>query len=434
MMSRKLARPFWTAVLAGACLSLSSAAAQTTVNFFHMTWIPGMIEVIDDAAAHFERENPGVRIEQTRVSWTDAPAQLMTSIMGGAAPDISQANTTMLAQFRAIGAYADVTDEMPTELRESFLPAALAVAQRPDGRLDAYPSEGATWAFFYRQDLFEEAGIDAPPATWDEFVDAAVALTRDTTGDGQIDQWGFGHPVQAENAVEYWATWLAMAGSPVVEFDGERWVSDLDSPEALAATQFMVDLVQTHGVMPPTIVDMDWEAVTNGFIFGNFAMMWNGSWVVGVIEERAPELDGQWAAFLPPAAPGQESVARGFPTTFHVMQASPNKAEATAFLNFFYTQGPEDDGVTYADRLALAANVTNWTDDFLEYAREHYPEVLQPFVQAVEISQPLPMSPAWQQFAELYGRAAIQDMLQGRRGVEETLQTLHERLDSLHAR
>ena len=433
MTGRRLMRPLLV-LLVGLGLALPmQATAQTTIDFFHMTWIPDMIQTIDDAVEHFEQENPGIRIQQTRVSWTDAPAQLMTSIMGGAAPDIAQANSTMLAQFRAIGAYADVTDAIPGELRESFLPAALAVVERPDGRLDGYPSEGATWAFFYRQDLFEEAGIEAPPETWDEFVDVALALTRDTTGDGTIDQFGFGHPVQAENAVEYWASWMQMAGSPVVRFEDGRWVSDLDSPEALEATQFMVDLVQEHGVMPATIVDMDWEAVTNGLIFGNFAMMWNGSWVVGVIQDRAPELDGQWAAFLPPAAEGREPVARGFPTTFHVMQAGRNQEEATQFLNFFYTAG-RGNGLTYADELALAANVINWTDDYLAFAQETYAEELQPFVEAVEISVPLPMSPAWQQFAELYARSAVQDMLQGRRPVEETLQQLHDRLNALHAR
>lgn len=39
--------------------------------------------------------------------------------------------------------------------------------------------------------LFEAAGINEPPRTWDEFFDYARRLTKDTDGDGEIDQWGF---------------------------------------------------------------------------------------------------------------------------------------------------------------------------------------------------------------------------------------------------
>lgn len=42
--------------------------------------------------------------------------------------------------------------------------------------------------------LFEEAGIEEPPETWEEFMDCAKRLTKDTDGDGRIDQWGFRLP------------------------------------------------------------------------------------------------------------------------------------------------------------------------------------------------------------------------------------------------
>jgi multiple sugar transport system substrate-binding protein len=42
--------------------------------------------------------------------------------------------------------------------------------------------------------MFKAAGLDvnAPPKTWDEFLAYAKKLTRNTDGDGKIDQWGFG--------------------------------------------------------------------------------------------------------------------------------------------------------------------------------------------------------------------------------------------------
>jgi len=42
--------------------------------------------------------------------------------------------------------------------------------------------------------MFEQAGIGRPPATWDEMFECARRLTRDTNGDGNIDQWGLQVP------------------------------------------------------------------------------------------------------------------------------------------------------------------------------------------------------------------------------------------------
>lgn len=409
----------------------SKATAPTRINFFHQTWIPDMIKVVDAAADRFMRENPNIQVEQTRVSWTDAPAQLLTSIMAGASPDMAEANPTMVAQFRSMGAYADVTDALPAELKGILLPGALNLVQTPEGRIDGFPTEGCTWAYFYRDDLFQEAGLTGKPKTWDDLLASAKKLTRDKNGDGTTDQWGYGHPVQAENAVQFWVTWLWQAGSPVVKYQNGKWISDLGSAEVLKGTKFMVDLVQQHKVMPATIVDMDWEAVTNGLTFGDFAIMYNGAWVVGSINSKAPQLKGKWSTGLPPAvAPGKNTATMGFPNTFNILKASKNKEAALKFLNFFYMT-PYKDGKTYADEYAYVPSAVNFTKTYVEWARRNYDPLLQPFLDALDFSLPLVMAPKWQQFVELYGRAAVQEMLQGKADVQKTLLQLHDQLNKL---
>jgi multiple sugar transport system substrate-binding protein len=416
---------------AGAAAPSTEAAAPTTINFFHMTWVPEMIELMDLAVETFMEGNPNIQIEQTRVSWTDAPAQLLTSIMGGASPDISEANPTMVAQFRAMGAYSDVTDVLLPKVKNNLLPGALNIIQTPEGRIDGFPTEGCTWTYFFRDDLFGAAGVAAHPKTWDELLASAKKLTRDKDGDGVTDQWGYGHPVQAENAVQFWQTWMWQAGSPVVKYQEGQWYSDLNSPAALKGTRFMVDLVQKHRVMPATIVDMDWEAVTNGFAFGDFAIMYNGAWVVGAVKAKAPELDGKWSTGLTPSvAPGKETATMGHPNTFNILKASRNKKAAVEFLNWMYVTEYKD-GKTYADEYAYRAGALNFTKDYLAWAKRNYEPLLQPFLDAVAYSKPLAMDPKWQQFAELYGRAAVQDMLQGKLEVEQTMKFLHEQLTKL---
>ena len=62
------------------------------------------------------------------------------------------------------------------------------------GRMHAMPGDYMTMVLFYNTEMFKAAGLnpDKPPKTWDEFLQYAKKLTRDTDGDGKVDQWGFG--------------------------------------------------------------------------------------------------------------------------------------------------------------------------------------------------------------------------------------------------
>ena len=258
-----LLAPFGTAALA-------ADGGVVEVQFFHTTWVPAMLEMLENVIADFESENPGIKIVETRTNWADAPSQVMTSIMGGTPPDLIMCNPAMLAQFRGIGAFEDLTDRIPAEFIDRLLPSAKAIITTPDGTYDGMPQEGTTYTLFYRKDLFEEAGLDPdkPPRTWDELLEIGKKLTKDTNGDGIMDQYAYGWPVSAENANNYWINWMQQAGSGVSVYEDGKWVSKLDGPEALAGTKFMVDLVQTHKITPPNVVEYDWELAANVFVSG----------------------------------------------------------------------------------------------------------------------------------------------------------------------
>ncbi len=55
----------------------------------------------------------------------------------------------MLASYRGIGAVADLTDMIPADMKNSFLPTALSIISNSQGHIDALPQEGCTWALFY---------------------------------------------------------------------------------------------------------------------------------------------------------------------------------------------------------------------------------------------------------------------------------------------
>lgn len=409
--------------------------AEETVElqFLHTAWVPEQLEILEKAITDFEAENPDIKIVETRSSWTDAPSQIMTSIVSGNAPDLIMCNTSMLAEYRGIGALADLSGYVSDETLESFLPSAKAMITTEDGKIDGLPQEGCNWALFYRKDLFEEAGLDPekPPKTWEEFLEYAQALTKDTDGDGVIDQYGYAWPVQAENASDYWVNFMQMCGAEISSYENGAWISKLSDEAAIKGTQLMTDLVQTYKVSPESIVDYDWEAVTNAFVSGEVAMMHNGAWVTGSVDEKGPELEGKWGTAVLFDGP-EQTAYRGYPNTFNILEASQHKEETWRFLDYFYNTPSDVEGLTIAGAFCNAAGGMLYTDDFVEYAGTNYDDKLQPFLKEVDKCMIPPLDPQWQSLTSMYANSTVQQMIMGSISVEEGMNTLDAKLKELH--
>ena len=89
---------------------------------------------------------------------------------------------------------------MASEVKASW-PAGVTSAASVGGTLYGIPNEIDVYALNYNKALFKQAGIAAPPKTWDEFKDAAKKLTNKEAGQqgfGMINSWAAGvvHPLR----------------------------------------------------------------------------------------------------------------------------------------------------------------------------------------------------------------------------------------------
>jgi fructooligosaccharide transport system substrate-binding protein len=140
---------------------------------------------------------------------------------------------------------------------------------------------------FYNTELFKEAGIIAPKAvddawTWDEFLDAAKKLTRDTNGDGRTDIWGF---AMSRTQLHSMQTWMAQNGQvELVSPDGLNVDGYLNSPKVIEAMEFYQSLTQVHKVTPA-------EMIPDIFPRGLTAMEQAKSQVIPFYEENYPDFE-----------------------------------------------------------------------------------------------------------------------------------------------
>jgi len=154
---------------------------------------------------------------------------------------------------------------------------------------------------YWNKTMFEREGqpnlyelVEKKQWTWDKMLEIAKALTKDTDGDGVIDQWGLG------DMDLMWAL-LAAKGARAVKEEGDHAVFGLTDLNALETLQFWQDLFQVHKVieMPPD--GAPWDYHCQQFIDGKSGMLCYALWWAGTANDNMQDDYG----FVPnPLAPG----------------------------------------------------------------------------------------------------------------------------------
>ena len=235
--------------------------------------------------AQFQRDTPDIRVRMQLIPWGTYYDKLTLAMAYGGAPDVfimQAARFQEYASFNTLRPLADLyaedshplgpADFAPVPYRESLI----------NGVPYAFPLDIHPIGLYYNAKLFRDASIvDAngnakPPATLPEFLDAAQKLTIDTDHDGRPDQWGFVITNQHSN----WLTFAHQFGADIVTPDGKRGA--MASPEALAATHLMCDLVYKYKICPrPEGVDA-WLALREG----KAAMAMEGIYMLSSLQEQ----------------------------------------------------------------------------------------------------------------------------------------------------
>jgi len=151
-----------------------------------------------------------------------------------------------------------------------YYPGILAVNQF-DGSTYGLPWIAQPVVLYYNRALFDEAGVDQPTNdwTWDDFMAAARALTLDTDGDGETDQWGFINNGWPPPYIFVW-----QAGGETISADFTT--SPIDSPEFVEGFEFYLSTAYNPEVSPSaeTIAEQGFGEM---FKAGNIAMFMGGA-------------------------------------------------------------------------------------------------------------------------------------------------------------
>jgi ABC-type glycerol-3-phosphate transport system substrate-binding protein len=222
---------------------------------------------------------------------------------------------------------------------------AIEAAKSTSGIWYGGPSNVYTYVLYCNRKTFEDAGIDIP-TTYDDFVAAAEALTAGGKY-GYVDGWA---PLYL---FPKWCVWLHLNGG---KFYGDDGSVNFDTPEAMAATQDMIDLLPS---MPADSIESPWGIydveAKKVFLAGDAAMLidYQHLWY----QSRDPDLsalgdDPVRVAVIPgkggslPASGGQ-SVGE----CFAIPKSSPNKDLALQLVNYYGSAATQLGLLTSRDEL-----------------------------------------------------------------------------------
>ena len=270
-------RSFNQFVVAAALAAASfGAAAQspTEISFFFPVAVGGPItKFIDEYAADFGKENPGIKVTPIYAgSYQDTIVKALTANKAGAPPVTSVLLSTDMFTLIDEDAIVPIDNFVKTADDKAWLGSfykAFMLNSQSGGKTWGIPFQRSTVVLYYNKELFKAAGLDAnkPPATWAEMADAAKKLTvKDASG--KVTQYGIQIP---SSGFPYWLfQGLAIQNGVSMANESGNAVK-FDDPAVIEALQYWIELTK-QGVHPSGIVE--WGTTPKDFFEKKVAMMW----------------------------------------------------------------------------------------------------------------------------------------------------------------
>lgn len=151
--------------------------------------------ILEDAIDIFEKQHPGVRVEYVSgIMKEDYSEWISQQILNGTVPDLFFVMGENFNDFAEIGVLKDLTRLIEEDRDfdpEGFYSSAYAYGNY-EGKQYALPYECAPKLMFVNKSILTAEGLSMPDFTWTwkDFYDICQKVTKDTDGNGTIDQFG----------------------------------------------------------------------------------------------------------------------------------------------------------------------------------------------------------------------------------------------------
>lgn len=314
-----------------ACGTTGDSGDEVTLTYWKLTDSnEASIEAWEQTLAGFEELHPDIKIEVQERSTDGHKEALRTALGTSGAPDVfwSWAGTGIGGEYVKAGGSLDLEEYYDSYgWQERFNDASMSSVTQYGG-YDGVPNGMAGAAVFYNKELFDRAGIDAPPETYSELVEAARKLSSEG-----IPAFTFGGTVN-------WHLMRLLDNILMTECGSETF-RNLITEEASWANETCVEAAFGEFQMWTENYLVDgWESLHDSeanalFYSGDAAMVIEGNWFNNVL--RSNNVDTSTiGVFVFPTGTGE---LYGDTSNVYVSPSTEHPDEAAIFLD--YLTSPE---------------------------------------------------------------------------------------------
>ncbi len=292
-------------------------------------------QYVYEYADAFMAENPDIEVEIQSIASNDIYTKVAAmSTNPEELPTIFWTSADHIPTLVDLGIPEDLNNMLDETELSKFAPGVVESATI-DGMLTYYPVAVQPQAVIYRKDRFEENNLEIP-TTWDEFVEVAKVLSKDTDGNGENDQWGFSM-VGSNNSSgqSRFMSYLWSNGYDLVKKEGDKWVTDISTDQAFVDVfTNWTDMYTVDKVVPIGITEVDYPSAAGYFSSEYTSMFLTGPNALGITYSNNPELEGKLGSFMIPGDyPGTTLSAEGYAISSYASDAE--KEAALKYLQFF---------------------------------------------------------------------------------------------------
>ncbi|WP_335808476.1 sugar ABC transporter substrate-binding protein [Halobacillus litoralis] len=302
-------------MLAGCSDSSSSEGDENTVT----VWAMGEEgKKLKEFSKDFEEKNEGLTVDVQAIPWDTAHDKLLTAVASGNGPDVVQLGTTWVPEFAEAGALLDLSEYMedyPNFAKENYFDGSVTTMEHND-QVVGIPWYADTRVIYYRKDILKEAGYEEAPKTWDELKDAAQTLA-------ERGEDSYGLDIDRNDQI----TPFIFAWQNGYEANLEEGNLNFDSPEFKEAIQYYTSYFE-EGISQK----QEGKDIVEAFKDGSKPMFFSGPWMINIINDQAPDLEGKWSTAVMPTKETNTSSMGG--ANLSIFESSDNVEGALKFISY----------------------------------------------------------------------------------------------------
>jgi multiple sugar transport system substrate-binding protein len=315
----------------------------TTVTLNGWGASPEEQKLLQQVLDEFQKKNSDIKVKYEVIAdqYMDV---IKTRLIGGTGPDVFYLDAFEAPALIAKNVLEPLDSYVKADFDVADFQQPLLNAFKVDGKTYGFPKDYSTLALFYNKKMFADAGITAPPATWDEMLAISKKLTKGKT------VYGLG--VAPELARQLFV--LNAFGGKISDQDGN---ASFASPESLKGLQTVIDQhLKDKTSAQPSDVGAGWGGEMFGQ--GKAAMVLEGNWAIPYLKSTFPAID--YATAEVPTINGKKGTM-AYTVAYVMNKASKNKEASWRLIS--YLTGKEgmkawtSTGISLPTRTSVAAEL-----------------------------------------------------------------------------